>query len=397
MKILVFYQYFGTPAGSWSTRIYELTRRWVAAGHEVTVVTAPYEKSDIVANGFISRSKVDGINLVIINSGDSNRDSFFKRAFKALIFSLTSCYMSFTIPCDVVIASSGPITVGLPALMAKWVRGKKMIFEIRDLWPQGAIELGKISNPLLKSIALWFESICYNNASLVVACSKGMEESVNKRFPEVPTIVISNASDTKLFERTTNTEFKLPDYLTHKKIFVYAGSLGLMDHGALMTGAMQLINDPAIQLIIIGDGAERKSLEAEVRNAGLSNILFLGLIPKNEVVNWLGHAEAALVLFKNYPVLQTSSPNKLFDAFAAGIPVIQNTTGWIKDLFDMEQCGISVSPDSTHELADAIKAVASDLNYRALLSHNSKLLSETIFSRDVLAANYLDAIKRIAS
>src|SRR5690554_5099397 len=158
MKILIFYQYFGTPKGKWSTRMYELTRRWVDAGHQVTVVTSPYEKSDIKTDKFIGKQQIDGINLIIINSADSNRDGFIKRIFKALIFSLMSCYYALTVKCDVVLASSGPITVGLPALLAKWFRGKPMVFEVRDLWPEGAIELGKLNNPVLQKIAICLKS-----------------------------------------------------------------------------------------------------------------------------------------------------------------------------------------------------------------------------------------------
>ena len=64
MKIIFFYQYFGTPNGGWSTRVYELTRRWVKEGHKVTVVTAPYEKSDIKADGFISHQTIEGIDYL---------------------------------------------------------------------------------------------------------------------------------------------------------------------------------------------------------------------------------------------------------------------------------------------------------------------------------------------
>lgn len=69
MKITYLYQYFGTPKGSWSTRVYELTKRWVQEGHEVTVITAPYEKSDTRANGFVSEQWVDGIRIIVIDSG----------------------------------------------------------------------------------------------------------------------------------------------------------------------------------------------------------------------------------------------------------------------------------------------------------------------------------------
>ncbi len=395
MKILVFYQYFGTPSGSWSTRIYELSRRWVKAGHQVTVVTAPYEKSDIRGKGFISRQEVEGIRLIVINSGDSNRDRFLVRSVKALLFAFTSCILALTVSCDMVIASSGPITVGIPALIAKWFRRKKMIFEIRDLWPQGALELGKIKNGLLKKLALWFEKLCYRNASLVVACSPGMAQSVNKRFPEVPVIVISNASDNGVFETKQPKAHLLPQKFQNKKLVIYAGSLGLMDHGHLMIRAMLKINDPEIQLVIIGEGAERKSMEQEVADSKTGNIHFLGLLPKLEVASWLDNADVSLVLFKNFPVLQTSSPNKLFDAFAAGIPVIHNTTGWIRELCEEHQFGISIQPDDEAALADAILKITRDSELKNKLASNSKNMASKFFNRDHLASRYLEALQKL--
>jgi len=137
LNIFVIYQYFGTPSGSWSTRIYEFTKRWVSNGKEVTVITAPYEKSDIKANGFISRQEVDGIKLIVINAADSNRDPIFKRGFNALLFAFMSVYYAWKMNYDLLLASSGPITVGLPLILAKKFRNKKTVFEVRDLWPAG--------------------------------------------------------------------------------------------------------------------------------------------------------------------------------------------------------------------------------------------------------------------
>ena len=95
-RILIFYQYFGTPKGSWSTRIYELARRWVKNGHKVTVVTSPYEKSDIKVERFITKSEIEGINLIIINSPDSNRKSTIKRAVNAVRFAFMSIWYALT-------------------------------------------------------------------------------------------------------------------------------------------------------------------------------------------------------------------------------------------------------------------------------------------------------------
>lgn len=372
--------------------MYELTRRWVRDGHRVTVVTSPYEKSDIQSTGFITRTVIDGIDLIVIDSADSNRDPVWKRAWKALVFALTSCWFALREPCDLVLSSSGPITVGIPGLLAKWFRGKPLVFEIRDLWPQGAVELGKLRG-LSKRLAFWFESLCYRNSKLVVACSPGMEASVNERFPKIPTLVISNASDPELFRRLETRSFEVPDELKDKRIFLYAGSLGLMDDCMLIVQAMKKVNDPDIHFVFIGEGAEREDLEREVQGSGLQDrVHFLGLLPKYDVVNWFSRAIASCVVFKNYPVLHTSSPNKLFDSFAAGIPVIQNTEGWMKPLVEKEHCGINVPPHGVEEMAIAMEFLAKDKRKREELSANATRLGEEIFNRERLARIYLDAL-----
>jgi hypothetical protein len=105
--------------------MYEQCRRWVTSGAEVTVVTSPYEKSDIKAKGFISRQSVRGINLIVVNTADNNRKVKIARAASALLFSLASCFYALLSKYDILLVSSGPITVGLPLILAKRIRKKK--------------------------------------------------------------------------------------------------------------------------------------------------------------------------------------------------------------------------------------------------------------------------------
>ena len=81
MKIVYFYQYFTTPKGSYGTRVYEFTKEWVKMGHEVTVVTSIFSKSDIKANRFIENQIIDGIKLKVINLKIDNKQSFSRRVF----------------------------------------------------------------------------------------------------------------------------------------------------------------------------------------------------------------------------------------------------------------------------------------------------------------------------
>lgn len=395
MKILFLYQYFGTPKGGWSTRVYELCIRWVEAGHKVTIITAPYDKSDTKANGFVSRQFVDGIELLVIDSGDSNKLSFLKRVLRAGLFSLVSSWFAVFEKKDVIIASSGPITIGIPALVGKFFSSKPLIFEVRDLWPDGAIEMGILKNKLAIKVAKWFERVCYIKSELVVPCSLGMDESIKKRFPQVQTLIIPNACDISLFKLREKKQFEN----LNKKYFLYAGSLGLMDSVDEIIDAVSVLKERDDFLVyIIGSGAEREQLESFSKKLGLDNkIFFLGLIPKEEVVSWFQNAYASFVLFKDFKVLSTSSPNKMFDSFAAKVPIIHNTKGWIKCLVDSSACGMSVLPKNPISMADAMEYLLDNPNMRDHMACNAFSLAEDEFNRDKLAIRYLKMVEELVS
>ena len=392
MRILVFYQYFGTPKGGWSTRMYEMPKRWIEAGHQVTIVTSPYDKSDIKASKFIDKQVIDKIEVIIININQSNKHSLLYRAFTFCLFSLIAMYYAIILKFDTILCSSGPITIGLPGLAAKFFKPKKkFVFEVRDLWPSGAIELGLIKNKTLIKLAYFFESCCYRHADLVVTCSKGMTTDIKNRYPNINLLTIPNACD-NIFFNQKDTAFKLPHWAINKKIFIYTGSLGLMDDCIQIIKGIELLNDDNLAFVFIGEGKERAALENYVNKNKIANIYFLGLLPKTIVRSWLQNSYAAFVCFKDIGVLQTSSPNKMFDAFAAGVPIIQTTKGWIKDLLEQERCGLSVDPAFATDMAAAIKQLVNDSACRNQMAAACLKLANTEFSRDNLSNQYMAAL-----
>lgn len=395
MKILVFYQYFCTPKGSWSTRFYEFSRRWVAEGYQVTVVTAPYEKSDIIATKFIDKQNIDGIDLIIINTPDSNRVSISKRTLNSILFSFTASWFAITHKADIVIASSGPITIGIPGLVAKFFRRKPLIFEIRDLWPGGGIEMGKIKNKLVIKAALFFEKYLYHKADLVVACSEGQKYNILNRFPEIDCVTIPHGGDLELFgKKEINKEIS-----TKAKLFTHLGSLGFIHNCKLILEAaihiQQMDRENDIKIIFIGDGAERIALETMKKEYNLVNVEFMGLKPKLELPKWIRSSRATLFTTLNNVTQNTSCPNKIFDSFAAGVPIIQTTTGWIKTLIEEENCGINVLPDSPVDLAQAILSMADNDKKHRQISVNAERVAQTLFNRDILANQYLREIRSL--
>lgn len=372
----------------WSTRVYEQAKQWMSYGAKVTVVTSPYYKSDIKASGFICKQNIDGIEVIVVNAADNNKHSTIRRALNALMFALVASYFAVKLRYNVLICSSGPITVGIPYWFARLKKNVFRVFEVRDLWPSGAIELGKISNNSVIKLSRWFERKCYASSDLVVACSKGMEAGVIDSFSKAKTLVIPNACDNHLFE-------SVDAYKQSKPYFIYTGSLGFMDDLAYLMEGLNTLTKEELEkfdVLIFGDGAERDHLESLKSEYNLDNVHFRGIVPKTDVFPYLFGAQAAFVLFKNYPVLSTVSPNKMFDAFAASVPIIQNTTGWIAELVKDEACGINTSPEDATDIGQAILTMLGDVSKQRQMAENAKRLATESFDRHRLGELYYNQI-----
>lgn len=387
MRILYFYQYFTTPKGAWSTRAYEFARRWVEAGDQVTVVTSVYDKSDLKASGLISTQMIDGIEVIIIGVPLSNRHGFALRLITFLAYALLSCWFALTRPADVVVSSSGPITSSLPGLLARYLRGIPWVFEVRDLWPDGAIELGILRSGVLIRLSRWLERTCYRSARRLIAVSDGMASLIRRRAPQAVLDVVPNAADNELIASLEQGNH-LPAWTHGRKLVVYAGTLGVANAcGQIlqMAGFLQDWGVDSAQIVLIGDGRERGALEAETSRLGLRNVHFAGLLPREHVLHWLRSSYCSLLVLRNTPVIATGSPNKLFDSLAAGAPVLQNTSDWMKDLLARENCGVTVPPDNPEALAAAVRELVQDQPRRDAMAANALRVAREQFDRGLLA------------
>jgi len=377
--------------------MYEQCRRWVTSGAEVTVVTSPYEKSDIKAKGFISRQSVRGINLIVVNTADNNRKVKIARVASALLFSLASCFYSLLSKYDVLLVSSGPITVGLPLILAKRLRKKKTVFELRDLWPGGAVEAGLIRNPVLVRFVFWLEKVCYISADLVVCASSGQKENITERFPMIKPLVIPNASDNELFGKPAFG--KLPAAFLEKTLFTHIGSLGLIHNVGywldVAKAFAQYDSCSSVAFVFIGEGAEREQLERRLVDENIDNVYFMGLMPKIQLPIWVQKTYATLFATIQTKTQDACSPNKIFDSFAAGVPIVQTSGGWIKSLVSERQCGINVPLNEPETAASMLNDYLKKPKIRNLHGKNARNLAMTIFDREKLSNKYFQAIENI--
>jgi glycosyltransferase involved in cell wall biosynthesis len=396
MKILYFYQFFSTPQGAWGTRVYEFAKNWVEKGHEVTIVTSIFDKSDITSRKFIESQIIDGINLRIVRIKISNRQIFLKRVWTWFIYMVVSCWYAIITPADVVVASSGPITVGIPGLIAKFLCGKDFIFEVRDLWPQGAIEMGLLKNKFLIKIAYWFEKCYYMTASYIIALSPGMVDNILKRYPNRKIVSVPNSANIELF--SSPSVFDIGEF-KNKKYAIYMGNIGPVNNSDWLYDAAKILKEKGrndILILLFGDGQSRVLLQKKAKENNIDNIVFFGLAPKVNLVAYLQCAMVALVPLKGIPVLDTSSPNKLFESLAAGIPVIQNTNGWIKDLLEEYNIGFTLDPNDANALAELLIKIADGHTNINVMKYQAKMIARVQFNKDYLAEKMLSILEEVA-
>jgi glycosyltransferase involved in cell wall biosynthesis len=394
MRILYFYQYFSTSKGSWGTRVHEFAQNWVAAGHEVIVVTAIYAKSDIKASRLIEDQFHDGIKVKVINVLVDNKQPFLKRMWTFVQFMCFSSWFALTLPADIVIASSGPITVGLPGLIARYLRGKKLVFEARDLWPAGAVELGMIKNKTLARLAYAFEKRCYKASAHIVTLSPGMSQDIEKRYGFRKQTSVTNAANIPLF--STNTFRTTP--FTGTQYAIYTGNIGEVNNSLWLLDAARLLKSMGredIIVLLIGEGQQREQLEEIARKERIANFVRLGLMPKEDLVTYIQQAMISLVPLKGTPVLDTSSPNKFFESLAAGVPVIQNTSGWMKDFLDRHQVGFTLDANDPQALADLLIKISDKPDEIKRMGERAKKVAVAHFDKDILSRRMLKVLQDV--
>lgn len=393
MRILYFYQYFSTSEGAWGTRVYEFAKRWAEQGHEVTVVTSIYAKSDLTSAHLVENQIIEGIRVKVINVVIDNRQRVFRRMITFLQYAFISSWFALTLKADVVIASSGPITVGIPGLIAKWVRRRKLIFEARDLWPEGAIRMGLLKGRWMIKLAYAFEKLCYRNSSVIIGLSPGIRDDIKKRFPMCVVESVTNAANISLF--STPVKF---NGVVCASYALYFGNIGQVNHSEYLLDAAQILITKGrgdIQLLLIGEGQLKDQLKARVQKEKILNVTFLDLMPKTALIGYVQHALASVIPLKPLPVFDTSSPNKLFESMAAGVPVIQTTQGWIKDFIEQHQVGLTVDGNNPQELADQLILLKDNPDMRNEMGRRSRAVAIQYFDKDYLAAKMLDILKSI--
>jgi len=398
MKILYFHQHFSTPKGSAGIRSYEMARRLIKRGHQVTMVCGSYrggetDLTESFVNG-LRRGTVDGIDVIEFNLAYSNNDSFIKRSLTFAKFAMRSVGLAFTEQYDVVFATTTPLTAGIPGIFARWLRRKPFVFEVRDLWPELPRAMGVIRNPMVLGAMGILEWVSYRSAHRLIGLSPGIVDGIARlNVPSERISLVPNGCDLDIF--TGDLEPWQPISVKQDDLMaVFAGTHGIANGLDAVLNAAQVLKQRGredIKLVLIGQGKLKTELQAHAKDDGLTNVIFYDPVDKNQLAGLLASADIGLQILANIPAFYYgTSPNKFFDYISAGLPVLNNYPGWLAEQINKHQCGFVVPPDNDEDFADALEKAADNRDELIVMSKNGRKLAESRYDRKLLADQWVD-------
>ena len=392
MKVLIIHQHFRLPSQGGAIRSYYLARALVEHGIEVDVITAATTPEQALL-------QVEGINIHYLSIDYDNRFGFWKRGRSFLQFVWRATELATRLQgVNLCYTISVPLTTGISAMWLKRTQRLPYVFEVGDLWPDAPIELGFVKSTLLKSLLRTLERTIYRNSATIVALSKPIMESVERKSPGKRVAVIPNMADTEFFGlNDAGNAFRREHNVVDKFVVSYIGAVGFangLDH--LIDCARSAMQSSLnIQFFICGAGALLEQHKLNVKRLALNNLKFIPFTNRQGVKELMDATDAVFVSYKPFRILETGSPNKYFDGLAAGKLILLNFEGWIKDEVEREKCGVYIDRQQPEKFASVIRSFIEDRTLLQRFQHASRQLAERCYNRKLLSEQFIALIKSV--
>jgi glycosyltransferase involved in cell wall biosynthesis len=379
-----------------------MCKELVRAGHCVEVVTAmPHHPAGTISPEYRGRFyswefqravKVHRVWLYAV------RGSGMARIAGYLSFMLTSLFGLFKAARpDFVFVDSPPLFLGVTGWIASALWDCPLIFNVADLWPDSARDLGVIKSGLLLRAAYSLERWIYRRADYLTAVTDGVRDVLlnKKDVPKTKVLFLPNGVDTELIQPGDGDEqLRSKLCLSGKRVVIYAGNHGyaaaadqILDAAALLTQQRDL------HFVFVGDGPEKARLRVLAQDLRLSNVSFLDSVPLAGLPSLLALADIAVITLRRAGVTSGARPAKAFVMMAAGKPIVLAATGEAERLIRAAESGMVVPPHEPRKLAAAILRMLADPQSARRMGDRGRQFVIDNFEWSVLVRSWLKQLQ----
>lgn len=393
MRVLIVSQYFWPEGFS----INEVVRSLVEKGIEVDVLTGkPNYPEGVIFSGY----RAGGCQAESWSGATVYRVPLFPRGARGAL-RLALNYLSFVASgllfgpwllrkrqYDVVfVYGPSPILLAIPAVFLAWIKRRKLIVWVQDLWPESLSATGYVHNPWALRAVEWVVRWIYRHTDLLLVQSRAFEAPVAALAPGKPIAYYPNSVDATFAEQPS-PDVALPEVPALDEGFavVFAGNVGAGQAVEVMVEAAALLkNVPQIRFVVFGHGSRWDWMREQVQSRGLSNLHLPGRFPVNTMPGLMQKAGALLVTLADEPIFSMTVPNKVQAYMAAGRPILACLNGEGASLVAEAQAGLSVPAQDAQALAAAVlRLYQMPVEDRVRLGANGRSYFKAHFDHDKL-------------
>ena len=409
MNILLIHQYFLEEDDPGGSRWNEFTRVWTEQGHTVTVLggmmhyNGKEKKPEYKGRLFVKKQQ-GAVTVWRCHVSEAYNKHFIGRLWGYFSFMFSSLYAGLFKAkgkFDVVIVTSPPLFVGASGYLVSRLRRMPFVFEVRDLWPESAIDTGVLTNKVVIKLAYWVEGFIYKRAKLINVLTPAFYTALKEKkgIPESKLIQISNAADFSLSEKLLNEfdrdTFRKEHGLDGKFVITYVGAHGVANYLEQLLDAGEALADTNVLFLLIGQGMEKDRLVKLAAERKITNVRFLDSVPKAEVFRYILASEMGASVLKRVDTFKTVYSNKTFDYMSCKRPILMAIDGVSRELVEAAGAGTYVEPENIGEYSRVIRTYLNDPERVKREGESGYQFAKKNFDREVLAGRYLAYISSL--
>lgn len=410
MRILLLHQYFLEEGEGGGSRFNEFTRHWVAQGHQVTVLGGMIhyngDRKPAEYKGKWCVRKMQGsVEVWRSHVSETYNAGFVGRLWGYFSFMFSSLWTGlFKVKgkYDIILVTSPPLFIAVTGYILSGLKRIPFVFEVRDLWPESAIDTGVLNNRLLIKLAYWFEAFIYRKAHLINVLTPAFQATLieKKGVPKEKVIFIPNAADFSLSDKVLADfdprVFRKEQGWEGKFVVTYVGAHGVANHLEQVLETADLLRETEVLFVLIGFGMQKEKLMAMAEAMALDNVRFLGPVAKTDVFKFIAASDMGTSVLKRVDTFKTVYSNKTFDYMACRKPILMAIDGVSRELVEEAQAGSFVEPENPQDFAAKVVQYMSDPLRVRREGENGERYARQNFDRSFLADRYLSELERIA-
>lgn len=406
MKLLFISQFIARPDQPGQNRIFDFLQHLTRRGHEAHVVTCGLHYLEATIDDELARRKImdtrwGDVQVSTTYAAPRFRSGMISRLRSYLTFAWYAMKASTRVGnVDAIMVSIQPFFVAPLAWMSAKMRGVPFILEVRDIWPDVAVEMGMLKNPLVIWAGRRLEMLVYRSANHIIAIGPEMKRVIAaKGIPASTITVIPQGFQPSPVPACSPAAARAKLGLDAQFVVMFTGSFGVANNDLplVLEAAHRLQHHSDVRFVLVGEGNRKSEYLDLCRRRDLRNVQFAGMVPKNEVPSLLSAADVCVLTLPRGDFWRICLQNKIFDYMGNGKPVVAAVAGDQEDLLRESQGGIVVPPGDLDGFCAAILSLRDDAELRVRLGDNGRRYIARNLMRDDLLNGYVRLLEGIVN